>query len=106
MVLKTLYKLMAKGVSVANNKAEGLLNKGIDALDRLENQAPAAEAPAEEKRAEEEVALSASVSTGEDLVVVITKGDTTKKISFKKGSKQHEAILEAVIEKVSETGAL
>ena len=106
MVLKTLYKLMAKGVSVANNKAEGLLNKGIDALDRLENPAPAEQAPAEEKRAEEEATISACVGNKNDFTVEIAQGNQTKIITFKKGSKQHEAILEAVIEKASETGAL
>ena len=106
MVLQTLGKLATKAVKVANNKAEVLLNKGIEKLDALEKGEAPAEVAAEAKRAEVVLALTAEISNNTDLVVVLTKGDRSERITFRKGGESHERVLKAIIEEVHETGAL
>ena len=103
MVLQTLGKFATKAMKVANNKAESLLNKGIERLDAMDPGAAPEEVPAEAKRAEV-IALTAEISSNTDLVVLLTKGDRSERITFRKGGKSHERVLKAIVEEVLQTG--
>lgn len=105
MVLQTLSKLATKALTVANNKAECLLNKGIEKLDAMDG-GVAPEGGAATKRARVKVAITANVSNNTDLTVLLTKGNRTERITFRKGGDAHEAVMKAILEAVKETGAL
>lgn len=106
MVLQTLGKLATKAVKVANNKAESLLNKGIEKLDALEQKKAAPKASAGAKRARVKVTLSAEIGNNTNLVVLLTKGDRTERITFTKNGEAHTEVLNAIVKAVKETGAL
>lgn len=105
MVLQTLGKLATKAMKVANNKAENLLNKGIEKLDAMDN-GTAPGGAAATKRARVKVAITANVSNNTDLTVLLTKDSRTERITFRKGGNAHEAVMKIILEAIKETGAL
>lgn len=106
MVLQTLGKLATKALSVANNKAESLLNKGIEKLDALEQKETAPKAGAGAKRAKVRLAITCEFSNNTDLKVLLTKGDRTEQIIFRKNSEVHQKVLQSLVEGMHEEGLL
>lgn len=106
MVLKTLGKLATKALTVANNKAEDLLNKGIEKLDAMDNNGAEQQAAAGAKRARVKLAITASVSNNTDLIAIVTKGNRSERIVFRKGGDAHEAVMKVILEAIKDTGAL